>query len=261
MTYLDLLSSPDAWIGVLTLTLLEIVLGIDNIVFISIIAGKLPKEERAKARQMGLMLAVVTRILFLLSIGLIMRMNSDLFRIFGQGISGRDLVLILGGLFLVAKAVLEIHNKLEGEEHGVDTTSKAGSFFSVIAQILVVDLVFSIDSVITAVGMVKYVEVMIIAVLISVAFMLIFVGKLSDFIEKHPTIKILALAFLVLIGVNLIAEGWGQHIPKAYTYFAMAFAIIVEMLNIRVRKKIEPVHLRHNYPNAPQVPDEADLRR
>lgn len=251
---LDLARDPQAWIGLLTLTGLEIVLGIDNIVFISILSGKLPPEQRVKARQIGLGLAVITRILFLLSIGLIMKMNTDLFPLFGQGISGRDLVLILGGGFLIAKATVEIHNKLEGEEHAADGKElKRAAMSAVIIQILAVDLVFSIDSVVTAVGMVPYVEVMIAAVMISVAFMLIFVGKLSDFVEAHPTVKMLALAFLVLIGANLVGEGFGAHIPKGYTYFAMAFSVVVEMLNIRLRKRSEPVHLRHNYPADPET--------
>ncbi len=255
---MELLSNPQAWIGFLTLAGLEIVLGIDNIVFISILSGKLPVEQRAKARQMGLGLAVITRILFLLSIGLIMRLNTDLFKVLGQGISGRDLVLIIGGLFLIGKATMEIHHKLEGDEHTAPAASKgaaAKSLWKVIAQILVVDLVFSIDSVVTAVGMVEWVEVMIAAVIVSVAFMLLFVGKLSDFVEEHPSIKMLALSFLVLIGANLVGEGFGQHIPKGYTYFAMAFSVIVELLNIRTRKKLAPVVLRHNYPDAP---DEAE---
>ncbi len=249
---MQLLSDPAAWIGLLTLTILEIVLGIDNIVFISILSGKLPKEDQAKARQIGLGLAVITRILFLLSIGLIMRLNTPFFEVFGKGISGKDLILILGGLFLIAKAVFEIHNKLEGVEHETSAGKKVGSMAGVVAQILAVDLVFSIDSVVTAVGMVKYVEVMIGAVVISVMFMLAFVGPLTKFIDAHPTVKMLALAFLVLIGVNLLAEGFGAHIEKAYTYFAMAFSVIVEMLNIRLRKKAaKPVELRHNYPAEP----------
>lgn len=253
MTFIELLQDPNTWVGLLTLTILEIVLGIDNIVFISILSAKLPKEQQEKARQLGLALAVITRILFLLSIGIIMRLEKDLFGLFGQGISGRDLILILGGLFLIAKATHEIHGKLEGEEHVSSTGGKvATSMASVIAQILVIDLVFSIDSVITAVGMVKHVEVMIGAVIISVIFMLMFVGKLSNFVDKHPTVKILALAFLVLIGGNLLAEGFGQHVPKAYTYFAMAFSVIVELINIKVRgKSVPPVVLRHNYPDGP----------
>lgn len=251
---IELLRDPNTWIGLLTLTLLEIVLGIDNIVFISILSGKLPPELRQKARQIGLGLAVITRILFLLSIGLVMRLEKPLFTVVGQGISGRDLILILGGAFLIAKATYEIHHKLEGEEH-TDTGPKKvmASLPAVIAQILVIDLVFSIDSVITAVGMVKHVEVMIGAVIISVIFMLAFVGKLSDFVEKHPTVKILALAFLVLIGGNLVAEGFGAKVPKGYTYFAMAFSVVVELINIKMRKKSTPppVELRHNYPDAP----------
>ncbi|HMS54998.1 MAG TPA: TerC family protein [Fimbriimonadaceae bacterium] len=249
---LELLRDPQVWVGLLTLTALEIVLGIDNIVFISILSSKLPVEQRAKARQVGLMLAVVTRVLFLLSIGLIMRLSSDLFSIAGNGISGRDLVLLVGGLFLIGKATVEIHNKLEGVEHAQSTGKGGATFAGVVAQILVIDLVFSIDSVITAVGMVKHIEVMVAAVVISVAFMLAFVGKLSDFVEKHPTVKMLALAFLVLIGANLVAEGLGQHIPKGYTYAAMAFSVIVEMLNLKMKKATDgAVALRHNYPTEP----------
>lgn len=254
---MELLQDPNAWIGLFTLTALEIVLGIDNIVFISILSGKLPKEQQDKARKIGLGLAVITRVLFLLSIGMIMRLSSDLFTIAGQGFSGRDLVLILGGAFLIGKATLEIHNKLEGHEHNPTTGGKvAASMSSVIAQILVIDLVFSIDSVVTAVGMVKQVEIMIAAVIISVIFMLVFVGKLSDFVDKHPTVKMLALAFLVLIGANLVGEGFGAHIPKAYTYFAMAFSVLVEMLNLKMKGSSEkPVELRHNYPDAPNMND------
>jgi predicted tellurium resistance membrane protein TerC len=253
----EFLSDPNAWVGLLTLTVLEIVLGIDNIVFISILSGKLPKELQPKARQLGLGLAVVTRILFLLSIGLIMRLKDPFFYVAGHGFSGKDLILILGGAFLIGKATLEIHHKLEGEEH-IEATprSAAKSLASVVAQILVVDLVFSIDSVITAVGMVEQVEIMITAVIISVAFMLAFVGKLSDFVDSHPSVKILALAFLVLIGGNLIADGFGQHVPKAYTYFAMAFSVLVELINIRIRRKSPPVALRHNYPDAPDEASE-----
>jgi len=182
-----------------------------------------------------------------------MKLNSDLFNIAGQGISGRDLVLIIGGGFLIAKATVEIHNKLAGEEHHSSAGNlKKEAFGAVVAQILVIDLVFSIDSVITAVGMVPHVEIMIGAVLISVAFMLMFVGKLSDFVEEHPTVKMLALAFLVLIGANLVGEGFGAHIPKGYTYFAMAFSVVVEMLNIKLRKRSKPVELRHNYPVEPE---------
>ena len=248
---MELLSDPQAWIGFLTLALLEIVLGIDNIVFISILTSKLPPERREAAQRAGIMLAVVTRILFLLSIGWIMRMDEPFFAVFEHGISGRDLVLILGGLFLVAKATHEIHGKLEGEEHAGSTGQRAArSFAATIAQILVIDLVFSIDSVVTAVGMVDHVEIMIAAVLVSVVFMLIFVNPVSRFVEEHPTVKMLALAFLVLIGANLLGEGFGQHIPKGYTYFAMAFSLGVEMLNLKIkRSKTEPVELRRNLPD------------
>lgn len=252
---MEWLSQPEAWIGLLTLTLLEIVLGIDNIVFISILSGKLPEAERPKARQLGLGLAVITRIIFLMSIGLIMRLDKPFFSVGSHGVSGRDLILLIGGLFLIGKAVYEIHHKLEGEEHHGDGSTanvKRVSMASVIAQILVVDLVFSIDSVITAVGMVKQIEIMITAVVISVAIMLIFVGKISDFVEKHPTVKMLALSFLILIGVNLVAEGMHQHIEKGYTYFAMAFALLVEILNLKLKaKSVPPVQLRHNYPAEP----------
>lgn len=232
---IELLRDPQVWIGFLTLTLLEIVLGIDNVVFISILAGKLPPEQRPLARRWGLGLALITRILFLLSLGFLMRFTQPLFNLFGHGVSGRDLILIIGGLFLVAKATFEIHHKLEGVD--ADGTAKVvPSLIGTIIQILIIDLVFSIDSVITAVGMVEQVEVMIAAVMVSITLMLIYAGKVGDFVEKHPTVKMLALAFLVLIGVNLLAEGFGQHIPKGYTYFAMAFSVMVEMLNLRLRR-------------------------
>lgn len=249
-------STADVWVGLLTLTILEIVLGIDNLVFISILSGKLPPEQRAKARQIGLALAVVTRIIFLLCIGWMMRLTNPLFAVAGVEITGKGLILLAGGLFLIAKATMEIHAKLEGAEHHADGGKGAAKrgMAGVIAQILVIDLVFSIDSVITAVGMVPHIEVMIIAVLIAVGVMLAFVNTISDFVEKHPTVKMLALAFLVLIGVNLIADGLGQHIPKGYTYFAMAFSVLVEMLNIRLKKATSPpVALRHNYPD--ETPD------
>lgn len=246
---MELLSDPKAWMGLLTLTILEIVLGIDNIVFISILSGKLPPELQPRARKLGLSLAIVTRIGLLFSIGLIMRMSEPFTHIMGKGISGRDLILVLGGLFLIAKAVHEIHSKLEGEEHQQSGGKKGGTLLGIVLQILAIDLVFSIDSVVTAVGMVEYIEVMMAAVVISVIFMLAFVGQVSRFVDAHPTVKMLALAFLVLIGVNLLAEGLGAHIEKGYTYFAMAFSVIVEMLNLRLKKKTsKPVELRHNYP-------------
>jgi predicted tellurium resistance membrane protein TerC len=244
---MDLLSSPDAWIGLVTLTVLEIVLGIDNVIFLSILAQKLPAEQQGKARKLGLMLALGMRILLLLSLSWVMRLTSPLFTVpgvpkaYGE-ISGRDLILLLGGLFLIAKSVREIHEKLEGQEGHV-SRRVAPSFAAVLIQIMLLDVVFSLDSVITAVGMVDDIPVMIAAVIIAVLFMLVFAKAVGDFVAKHPTVKILALSFLVLIGVNLVAEGAGQHIPKGYTYFAMAFAFLVEMLNLRVRGKSEPVHL------------------
>lgn len=239
---MEWLFRPETWVSLLTLTLLEIVLGIDNIVFISILAGKLPPEQRGKARQLGLALALITRILLLLSITWVMSLKTELINLAGHGFSGRDLILLGGGLFLIYKAVKEIHEKLEGDSHTKEVKS-AVSFSAVIFQILILDIVFSLDSVITAVGMADQIQVMIAAVVISVGFMLAFAGKLSAFVEKHPTVKMLALAFLVLIGVNLVAEGWGAHIEKGYTYFAMAFAVAVELLNLRLKSKSKPVQL------------------
>lgn len=245
----DWLSQPEAWVSLLTLIALEIVLGIDNVIFISILSARLPQELRKKARQIGLSLALITRVLLLLSISWVMGLKATLFTVVNQSISGRDLILIIGGLFLIWKAVHEMHDKLQGLEHG-EKNLKVVTLQSVIWQILILDVVFSLDSVITAVGMAKHIEIMIIAVVVAVFFMLAFAGKLSDFVEKHPTIKMLALAFLVLIGVNLLAEGFHQHIEKGYTYFAMAFAAGVEMLNIKMRKKSDPVKL-HNQPQNP----------
>jgi predicted tellurium resistance membrane protein TerC len=240
---MEWLTDPQILVGLLTLTALELVLGIDNIIFIAILASRLPKEQQSKARQLGLTGALVTRILFLLSISWIMRLERDLFTLAGNGFSGRDLILILGGLFLIGKATFEIHGKLEGG-HGERSTKRAGAtLMAVVAQIMVVDIVFSIDSVITAVGMVQQVWVMIVANVLALGVMLSAAGPISAFVDKHPTVKILALAFLVMIGGNLFVEGFGYHIPKGYTYFAMAFAIGVEMLNIRLRTKAEPVHL------------------
>lgn len=244
---MDWLNDPQAWIALLTLTSLEIVLGIDNIIFISILAGKLPGEQQKKARVLGLLAAMVSRLLLLLSLTWIMRLTSPLFNVAGQEISGRDLILLVGGLFLIAKATHEIHNKLEGTEGEAGTKVKS-SFAAVILQIMLVDIVFSLDSVITAVGMVRQVSIMMIAVVISVAFMMFFAGSISDFVQRHPTVKMLALAFLILIGVTLMAEGFEQHISKGYIYFAMAFSVLVEMLNLRLRKpSAEPVHLRQEF--------------
>jgi predicted tellurium resistance membrane protein TerC len=234
---MDWLSDPNAWIGLLTLTVLEIVLGVDNIIFISILAGKLPEDQRAKARRLGLLGAFVTRILLLLSIAWVVRLTTPLFTIARVGISGRGLILIIGGLFLIGKATHEIHEKLEGGEHGEAAKQAARSLTAVVAQIMVIDIVFSLDSVITAVGMVDQVSIMIAANVIALGIMLIASGPISRFVDRHPTVKMLALSFLVLIGTNLVAEGLGQHIPRGYTYFAMAFSVVVEMLNIRIRSR------------------------
>lgn len=249
------LSDSQAWIGLLTLIVLEIVLGIDNIIFISIISGKLPPAERPKARKVGLSVALLTRLALLLSITLVMKMSTPFVTIQGHGITGRDAVLIVGGLFLLWKSVREIHHKLEGEEEA-SSEIKAAAFGAIIAQIAIIDIVFSLDSVITAVGMVKQIEVMMLAVIISVGFMLAFSGAVSDFVEKHPTIKMLALSFLILIGITLVAEGTGAHVPKGYIYFAMAFSVVVEMLNIRMgRGKSKPIVLREQLPDGPDPRD------
>jgi len=239
---MDWLTQPDAWIGLITLVSLEIVLGIDNIVFISILSSKLPPAQQQRARQVGIGLAVGSRILLLLSISWVIRLTEPLFTIpiVDQEVSGRDLILILGGLFLIGKATHEIHAKLEGPEEGTIQRT-AATFTSVIVQIILLDMVFSLDSVITAVGMVEEIAVMVIAVLIAAGLMLVAAGPLSRFVERHPTVKMLALSFLLLIGVTLLAEGFHRHIPKGYIYAAMGFAILVEMLNLRVRRHSEPV--------------------
>jgi predicted tellurium resistance membrane protein TerC len=243
---MEWLSDPNAWIGLLTLSALEIVLGIDNVIFISILSGKLPAPEQPKARRLGLGGAFVTRILLLLSIAWIVKLTRPLFSVFGHGVSGRDLILIVGGLFLIAKATFEIHGKLEGEEHDEGGVARAANtLVKVVAQIMVIDIVFSLDSVITAVGMVDDVKLMILANVVALCVMLPASGRISAFVDKHPTVKMLALSFLVLIGTNLLAEGFGVHVPKGYTYFAMAFAVAVEMLNLKLRKNAEKaVHLR-----------------
>jgi predicted tellurium resistance membrane protein TerC len=240
------MASADGWIALTTLTVLEIVLGIDNIVFISILAGKLKPEERGRARTIGLALAMGTRILLLLSITWVMGLTAPLFTVFGREISGRDLILLIGGLFLIAKSTHEIHDKLEGAD-GHGAARAAASFGAVLVQIALLDIVFSLDSVITAVGMAEHVGVMIIAVVMAVGVMLFSAGPISNFVEKHPTVKMLALSFLLLIGVSLIGEGLDHHIPKGYIYFAMGFSIFVEMINLRVRAKGEPVHLHQTY--------------
>jgi predicted tellurium resistance membrane protein TerC len=242
---MDWLTDPNAWIGLLTLTVLEIVLGVDNIIFISILAGKLPEAQRARARRLGLLGAFVSRVLLLLSIAWVVRLTAPLFTVLGVEVSGRGLILILGGLFLIAKATHEIHDKLEGADDVDATTRAARSLVAVVSQIMVIDIVFSLDSVITAVGMVDEVAIMIAANVVALVIMLFASGPISSFVDRHPTVKMLALSFLVLIGTNLVAEGIGQHIPKGYTYFAMAFSVLVEMLNIRVRARSgKPVRLR-----------------
>ena len=244
---MEWISDPQAWIGFGTLTVLEIVLGIDNVIFISILASKLPREQQSKARYIGLGLAMLMRIALLFSLSWIVRLTEPLFSVLGQEISGRDLVLLIGGLFLIAKATHEIHERLEGEE-GEASAKVAPSLRSVLLQIMILDIVFSLDSVITAVGMVDQLGVMVAAVVTAVAFMMIFARPVSDFVEQHPTVKMLALSFLILIGVSLVAESFDQHIPKGYIYFAMAFSVLVEMLNLRAKtKRAEPVHLRHRY--------------
>ena len=235
---MEALFASENLVALLTLTLLEIVLGIDNVIFISILAGKLPEHERKKARLIGLSLALGARVLLLLSISWVMRLQSDLFRVYGLGISGKDLVLIFGGLFLVAKATHEIHSKLEDETHGPET--KRIGFAAVVTQILLIDIVFSLDSVITAVGMVNEVSIMIAAVVVSIGIMMAFAGSIGAFVERHPAIKMLALWFLILIGVMLVAQGFDQKINKGYIYFAMAFSLGVELLNMRFRKKSTP---------------------
>ena len=239
---MEWLADPQIWIAFATLTVLELVLGIDNIIFISILAGKLPPEQQGKARIIGLALALVMRVILLFSLSWVIGLTAPLFTVVGQEISGRDLVLLLGGLFLIAKSTHEIHGSLEGEE-GHKITKVYSSFVSVLVQIALLDIVFSLDSVITAVGMVEQIEIMIAAVVISIGFMMVFAGSISNFVQKHPTIKMLALSFLLLIGFVLIAEGFDRHIPKGYIYFAMAFSVLVEFLNMRLRKKGEPVEL------------------
>jgi predicted tellurium resistance membrane protein TerC len=231
----ELLTNPEIWVAFATLTVLEIVLGIDNIIFISILTDRLPEHQRARARFLGLALAMLMRVLLLLSLAWIMQLTRELFTIFGEGISGRDLILLLGGAFLMAKATREVHNSLEGESHGHGGVAVA-TMGAVLAQIAVVDVVFSLDSVITAVGMVEDVEVMIAAVVVAVLVMMLAAGAISRFVEEHPTIKMLALSFLILVGFTLVGEGLDLHTPKGYVYFAMAFSFGVEMLNIRAKK-------------------------
>ena len=239
---MDAFFTLEGWIALLTMFCLELVLGIDNIIFISILSARLPKEEQGKARTLGLSLAVLTRIGLLLSLSWVMSLKNPLFTLFNNQVSGKDLILLFGGLFLIAKSTHEIHQKLEVEETGTMIASKR-RFSGVILQILILDLVFSLDSVITAVGMANQIAIMVTAVIASTGVMVFTSGSISDFVDRHPTIKILALSFLILIGVTLMAEGLGQHISKGYIYFAMGFSFFVEMINLQVRKKSQPVQL------------------
>lgn len=243
---MEILSDPQVWLAFATLTALEIVLGIDNIIFISILVGRLPRAQQARGRTIGLSLAMLTRIALLLSITWVMSLSADLFTVLGEGISGRDLILMGGGLFLLAKSTVEIHHSLEGvqEEHATVVTA---TFASVVTQIAIIDIVFSLDSVITAVGMADHVEVMIAAVIVAVLVMMFMAGPISRFVDRHPTIKMLALSFLILIGMSLVGEGLGFHIPKGYVYFAMAFSVLVELLNMQMRRRqtaAAPIKLR-----------------
>ena len=243
---MDALTDPQIWIALATLTFLEIVLGIDNIIFISILSGKLPQAQQPRARRLGLLGALITRVLLLFSLAWIIRLTAPWFTVLGQEISGRDLILILGGLFLLGKATYEIHDKLEGEE-GHASRAVPASFMSVIIQIMLLDIVFSLDSVITAVGMVDVLWVMIAAVIIAVVIMMVSAEPISAFVHRHPTVKMLALSFLLLIGLSLLLEGFDHHIPKGYIYFAMGFSVFVEMINLRLRKATVPVELHDRY--------------
>ncbi|HEX2884174.1 MAG TPA: TerC family protein [Candidatus Limnocylindria bacterium] len=241
----DFLADPGTWVvALVTLTALEIVLGIDNIIFISILSSRLPEEQQARARIVGLGAAMIMRILLLFTISWVIGLTEPIFNVIGMDISGRDLILIGGGLFLLGKSTLEIHHRLEGEEETTGREVKVASFAGVIVQIMLLDIVFSLDSVITAVGMADELWVMITAVVIAVGVMMISAGPISDFVNRHPTVKILALSFLLLIGTSLVAEGLEFHIPKGYIYFAMAFSVFVELINLRIRGQAEPVHLK-----------------
>jgi len=248
---MDWIADPQIWIALATLTFLEVVLGVDNIIFISILSGKLPHEQQPKARRLGLLAAMVMRVLLLFSLAWIIRLTAPWFTVVGQEISGRDLILILGGLFLLAKSTYEIHDKLEGEE-GHGSKRVAASFASVIIQIMLLDIVFSLDSVITAVGMVDELWVMVTAVIVAVGIMMWSAEPISAFVHRHPTVKMLALSFLLLIGLSLFAEGFDHHIPKGYIYFAMGFSVFVEAINLRIRPKAEPVQLHAAYVESPE---------
>ena len=249
MEWFEWVHQPQAWLALASLVAIEIVLGIDNIIFISILVGRLPARQRDLARNLGLGVAMVSRLMLLMVLAWIMGLTAPLFSVLGQEISGRDLILIVGGLFLLWKSVNEIHGSLEGSEHGIGTAAAAASFGAVLAQIAVIDVVFSLDSVITAVGMVDHLSVMILAIIATVGVMLVAARPIGDFVDRHPTVKMLALSFLILVGTTLIADGLGFHIPKGYIYFAMAFSVGVEMLNIRLRARGVAVKLHK--PEAP----------
>lgn len=253
---MDWIANPDIWIALFTLTALEIVLGIDNLVFISILAGRLPPDQQPRARTVGLLLAMGMRVALLFAISWLIGLTAPWFQVFGNDISGRDLILILGGLFLIGKATFEIHEKLEGDDPENDRAAPVATFGAVIFQIVLIDIVFSLDSVITAVGMSDVLGVMIAAVVISIGVMMLSASWISDFVNRHPTVKMLALSFLLLIGTSLVAEGWDLHIPKGYIYFAMGFSVLVEALNQRVRRvgdKPEPVRLRPTFVKSAQA--------
>ena len=246
LSAMDAFLTTDGIIALITLTFLEVVLGVDNVIFISILSSKLPPALQPRARRVGLLAAMVMRILLLMSIAWIIRLTAPLITVFGRDISGRDLILLGGGLFLLGKATLEIHERLEGEE-GHGSASVTASFAAVIAQIMLLDVVFSLDSVITAVGMAEDLSVMVVAVVLAVGIMMVSAEPISAFVNRHPTVKVLALSFLLLIGVSLVGDGLGMHIPKGYIYFAMGFSVFVEMINLRVRRTTKPVKLHQPY--------------
>jgi predicted tellurium resistance membrane protein TerC len=263
---MEFLADPNVWIAFLTLSVLELVLGVDNVIFISILAGKLPENIQQRARVIGLSMALVMRVILLFSLAWVMGLTAPLFEVFGHTVNGRHLILLIGGLFLIAKSTHEIHGSLEGED-GQAAKKVYSSFVSVIIQITLLDIVFSLDSVITAVGMVSTdpdtgfgpngIYIMIAAVVVAIIAMMLFAGPIGNFVHRHPTVKMLALAFLLLIGVTLIAEGLDQHISKGYIYFAMAFSVLVEVLNMRLRKRSQPVNLHNPYTSEPPEPEAA----
>jgi predicted tellurium resistance membrane protein TerC len=247
---MEIFLRPESWVALLTLTFLEVVLGIDNIIFISLITNRLPSEKQRLIRNIGLILAMVFRSLLLLTISFFIRLTNPLFSVFDLGISIRDLILIAGGVFLIVKSIAEIHKKMEGEDHSVKVSVKA-SALAVLIQIIMLDLIFSFDSILTAIGLTEQVPLMIIAIIIAIGVMMIFAGTVSRFINNHPTLQVLALAFLILIGFMLVIDGFHYHVPKGYIYFAVFFSLIVEIINMRVMKRSKPVHLHKGLPEKP----------